>query len=414
MDIEAIATLLEQKIGLNGKSLGDRTLAKAIERRMSLNGNLNFTAYLSLLQTSEAEFNELIELIVVPETWFFREQEAFRYLTRYIQSHWLTQAKPSILRILSLPCCTGEEPYSIAITLLEAGLLPHQFGIDAIDISHQALAKAQKAIYQQNSFRNPETDFRNRYFRRLETGYQLHPEIRQTVNFIPGNLLNPSWFDHKLPYQVIFCRNVLIYLTQTARDRAIMLLDQALASQGLLFLGCSEAGQKLPPSFIPTAHSLSFGYQKMPTLLPASSLGKSSLPTPAQPVSNGKATSSIRQNSTPQIPVKSPELRKPNPGLSVRLEATQTSLNTNSLAEAIAQCQQDIRQNPTHADAYVRLGQLYQKAGHESQAEQALRRALYLNPQHYQALMTLAQVREQKGDRQGAAILKQRIQRLNS
>lgn len=146
----AIEAMLRQKIGLDANSIGSRTIARAVEQRRVACGLRDHSSYFQHLQTSAKELEELIETVVVPETWFFRDKEPFVYLSQYVTSQWL-KANFSILRVLSVPCSTGEEPLSIAMTLLDSGLAPNQFGIDAVDISKRALLKAKQAIYSKRA-----------------------------------------------------------------------------------------------------------------------------------------------------------------------------------------------------------------------------------------------------------------------
>src|SRR5919199_6211265 len=122
-----IEALLGKKIGLDASTIGSSKITRAIESRRLACGVPDLQSYLQLLQTSPQELEELIENVIVPETWFFRDRKPFDFLGRYVISEWLPNPKNRSLRILSLPCCTGEEPYSIAITLIEAGLPPTQF-----------------------------------------------------------------------------------------------------------------------------------------------------------------------------------------------------------------------------------------------------------------------------------------------
>ena len=147
----AIETMLREKIGLDANSIGSRTIARAVEKRQIACG-LEARSYLYYLQTTAKELEELIETVVIPETSFFRDKEPFVYLSQYVTTEWL-KTNSNILRVLSVPCSTGEEPLSIAMTLLDSGLAPTQFRIDAVDISKRALLKATLAIYSKRSFR---------------------------------------------------------------------------------------------------------------------------------------------------------------------------------------------------------------------------------------------------------------------
>lgn len=184
-----IEEMLRQKLGLDTNSIGSRIVARAVKQRQAVCQVGDRTAYLKLLQSSPQEFNQLIEEVVVPETWFFRDKEPFVYLRNYLHE-WRSHSSEQ-LRILSVPCSTGEEPYSIAITLLDAGLMPHQFQIDAVDISQVALAKAKQGIYGKNSFRGVEQQMIQRYFQAVEGRFELQSIVRESANFIWGNVLEP-------------------------------------------------------------------------------------------------------------------------------------------------------------------------------------------------------------------------------
>lgn len=138
MPQSVIESLLKQKIGLDANSIGSSTIARAIYQRMADCRISTMAGYLGLLQESPQEWEAFVESVVIPETWFFRERESFNFLKDYVLSEWLANNSNRILQILSVPCSTGEEPYSIAIALLEAGLTAANFRIDAIDISKKA------------------------------------------------------------------------------------------------------------------------------------------------------------------------------------------------------------------------------------------------------------------------------------
>src|SRR5262249_52444873 len=143
----AIVALLGHTIGLNPEAIGVETIVRAVRQRMAQCGTSDVQTYLDRIQTSEPELQALIDEVVVPETWFFRDQMPFAYLGRYVMAEWLPSHQHGVLRVLSLACSTGEEPYSVAMALLDTGLPPQHFHIDAVDISHKALHRAQGAVY---------------------------------------------------------------------------------------------------------------------------------------------------------------------------------------------------------------------------------------------------------------------------
>src|ERR1700730_16908720 len=147
-----IAALLKEKMGLDAESIGVACVERAVRERLAAQGLENAQLYWELLSASEPALQELIEAIVIPETWFFRDPEAFAALVRVVREEWLPQHTHSAgaqgtLRILSLPCSTGEEPFSMAMALLDSGFPAQRFHIDAIDISLRAIAHAERGIY---------------------------------------------------------------------------------------------------------------------------------------------------------------------------------------------------------------------------------------------------------------------------
>ena len=436
----AIEALLRQKIGLDALTIGSNTITRAVNRRMEDCGLTDISIYLTKLQTSPPELEELIESVVIPETWFFRDREPFVFLSRYVLSEWLPKNPGKTLRVLSLPCSTGEEPYSIAIALLEAGLNPINFSIDAADISKVALKKAQRAVYGRNSFRDKNLDFRDRYFTGLARDlYQLNDLVRKKVNFIQGNILDSHFLSNQLPYDAIFCRNVLIYFDQAGRNQTIELLNRLLKRTGILFLGHSESGQKLPTQFVSVRHSLAFAYRK--TDVPDSpqvqvekkqtNINYSRLVRESKHAENRE---NIRSYKLPSVDNKSstsyqkyPRKDENSQILSVRaiapppdpaksastdLDRARCAADRGQLQEAAKLCETYLSQNRTNADAYVLLGQVYQATGDRQQAEQSFQKATYLKPDHYEGLIHLALLKEERGDHVGAAIVRRRIQRM--
>ncbi len=385
---DAIESLLRQTIGLDADSIGSRTISHAIEHRRANCGLPDRAAYFLHLQASPQELENLIETVVVPETWFFRDREPFVYLSQFVPQ-WRVAHPKRVLRILSAPCSTGEEPYSIAITLLNIGLTPAQFHIDAVDISKRAILKATQGIYRKSSFRGGDLPEQSRYFQPIAHGQEIHPFLRDTVTFRLGNLLNSNLLSQEA-YHVIFCRNLLIYLDRDSRNQLIQTLDHALAPSGLLFVGAPETSQVTAQHFEPIRHPFAFGYHKQTRIVDRP------LPPIAHPPQE------ILVPVPPSAPICEP----------IELANAQQLADRGHLTKAIAVCQSYLSAHPTDAQAYVLLGEIHQGLNQTEQAEQAFQKAIYLNPNAYEAMTHLALLKEQKGDRAGATLLKQRIQRL--
>ena len=426
----AIEALLKQRIGLDPKTIGSSTIARAVNQRLRDCGVLDLTTYLKRLQTSTEELDALIENIIVPETWFFRDKKPFDFLGNYIKAEWLLFPFKGGLRVLSVPCSTGEEPYSIAIALLESGLTSKNFSIDAVDISKKSIHKAQRGVYSQNSFRGGSTTLQKRYFTQTEDGYQLGDSIKSTVKFIHGNLLDSKFFKAKKQYHIIFCRNLLIYLDKTSRQQAIQLFDDLLINNGLLFVGSSEMGQILPPNFVPVRHPTTFAFRKgsdrqslgisrdssVKTSCPPRAFANDSLQKAQQPLpnplppsegvrgSNSSSASDLNPNRDTNREISTPNSPK-------ILEVARVLADRGQLNEAASLCETYLSENPVSADAYFLVGQIHQAMKHEELAEQCFHKAIYLEPQHYEALLHLALLKEYHGDHKSATLLRQRIQR---
>jgi chemotaxis protein methyltransferase WspC len=396
MSLELISALLCQRIGINVDVVGDRAISRAIEVRRLACCLPNLETYLKKIQSSEQEFNELVEQIVIPETSFFRDRKPFDLLVSQIRSQELSKSRSSPLRILSAPCSTGEEPYSIAIALLEAGLPSHRFHIDAIDISQVAIDQAKRAIYGKNSFRGSDWVNRNQYFLKVDDQqreqYEVRPHVRSTVNFRRGNLLDAfvvsghtSMLNQK--YDIIFCRNLLIYLETSVCQRLFKCFHQMLVPDGLLFVGSSETSKVPSESFEYLQQSFAFVYRKRSIFS-------------HQIAKIKKQTNILTETRTVQEIIPQPD---------VEFQRMQELANVGQLALAIHACKNYLKHNTTHSEAYKLLAILYQATGNYIQSECYFQKTLYLNPNDNEALMNLALLKTARGDKIGADRLHKRL-----
>jgi chemotaxis protein methyltransferase WspC len=413
---EKIANLLREKMGLNAMTIGVHSLERLIKQRVKENHLSDIADYFFLLQTSPEELEELIETVIVPETWFFRDREPFVLLKEYIMKEWMPKNIGKVLRVLSIPCSTGEEPYSIAIALRECGLTSKNFIINGVDISKKSLEKARVGIYGDKSFRGELGDVKQKYFTPLGNKYQLEEVIKRSVNFIQGNLLDRTFSVNQLPYHIIFCRNVLIYFEQAAREQTIQMLDRLLENNGLFFVGHSETQQLLGNHWASMHHSRAFAYQKKGSFPPQKETVKTEkiekkeirkierlihtpapISSPFPPVSSAHSPKALSVTNSPSIVSDIMMIRQLADG--------------GKLKDAASLCETYLSQNPTNADAYVLMGQLYQAMGNEEKGEKNFQKALYLEPNHSDAIVHLILIKEYRGDRVGANLLRQRLER---
>ena len=189
MNTGRFAELLKETMGLDPASIGTSAVQRAVRSRMRAAGVSEADDYWLRLDGSRAALQALIEAVVVPETWFFRDPQAFSAMARLAAEAWpARRAQGGRLRLLSLPCSTGEEPYTMAMALLDAGLPAAAFAIDAVDISGAAIDRARRGVYGRNSFRGADLGFRNRHFARTLPGYAISPAVRGCVTFGQSNL----------------------------------------------------------------------------------------------------------------------------------------------------------------------------------------------------------------------------------
>lgn len=257
-----VEQLLLETIGLDPAAIGRPAIQRAVERRCEQCALPGAADYVRRVRHSQRELQALIETVVVPETWFFRDPAAFEALARYVREEWLAAHPQGVLRLLSAGCSTGEEPYSMAMALLESGVPAARFTIDALDISTHALAVARHAVYGKNSFRSEDLGFRALHMLEATLGHELKPAPRARVHFRAGNLLDTELLAARTPYGVIFCRNLLIYLDRASQQRVVGSLTAALEAGGLLFVGPSESGLLAGQELIYTRWRRSFAFRK--------------------------------------------------------------------------------------------------------------------------------------------------------
>ena len=298
-------TALIRAAGFEPSAFGEAAVSSAVKKRMTLLSCSDEKAYAREVRASEAEFEELALLLAVPETWFFREPESFAFLKIFAAAR-RAGSGGAPLRVLSLPCCTGEEPYSIAIALLEAGLAPADFEIDAVDIHPSFLTAARAARYDANSFRGMDEELRRKYFSNDSGKFILRKELAQTVRFEKGNAMDFAALTKRPPYDAIFCRNLTIYMHAAAQVKLAEALDHCLKPGGVFFLGHSET---MPlPDFRPVKHTLAFAYQRS---VPAPS-APSPAPLPARGISRRICAAPLSGGNIPARPCGAPPYAAPS------------------------------------------------------------------------------------------------------
>jgi chemotaxis protein methyltransferase WspC len=395
-----ITRYLKQRIGLDANSIGETTIRHALRRRSTALGLHTADEYWARLESSGQEQQALIEAVVVPETWFFRYPESFNAFTALALKAQATQPQP--LRILSAPCSTGEEPYSIAMALLDAGFQPGQFSVDAIDISHVSIERARAGNYGKNSFRSNYHSFRERHFEARQQDFHLSERVRNLVRFRSGNLLEPAAFAGEAPYDFVFCRNLLIYFDIPTQEAALKTLLRLARPGGYFFVGPAEASlfSRHGLAALSAAQSFAFRHEFLKTLVPAKAPRPVAAPSPAVLLPRPAAKPAAVSPARPAPP-------KPQADLT---EISHLA-DSGQLDEALRQCQDILSRQGPSAELHYWIGLLHDSAGRSQDALEQYRKALYLDPRHEAALVHMSTLLQTLGDVAGASRLRARAAR---
>ncbi|MBJ2064509.1 protein-glutamate O-methyltransferase CheR [Serratia odorifera] len=244
-----ISQLIYQRAGIVLAAHKREMVYNRLVRRLRLLGLHDFGDYLALLESdpNSAEWQAFINALTTNLTAFFREAHHFPILAEH------ARARPNGYRVWSTAASTGEEPYSIAITLSEAlGQRAASCQVWASDIDTQVLEKAEAGVYRQEDLRTLTPGQMQRYFLRGTGPHQglvrVRPELAARVSFQPLNLLAPEW---TLPgqFDAIFCRNVMIYFDKATQERILRRFVPLLKPGGVMFAGHSENFSQISRDF---------------------------------------------------------------------------------------------------------------------------------------------------------------------
>lgn len=347
-----------------------------LERMQKLRINSYQGYYDFLLNSHEAqsETDELFSLVTIPETHFFRNPAQFEVLREFVLPEIISRKdRDKSLRVWSAGCSKGDEPYSLAIAIMEA--LPDyqswQMSILATDINRKAISFAQKAVYPEKSIHNLPEGYLERYFKQDGKNHILNSEVKGLVNFTYHNLA-------KRPYpledaDIIFCRNVIIYFDLETIKRVIENFYQSLKPGGYLFLGHSESLWQINDKFKTVEFPQTFIYQK------AIAAGKEEV-RPFIGVPEIKFEEFIDAKEPDKTIVHADFQR-----------ATELA-NQGNYQEAKGQLKRIIRQDNLHAEAYYLLGVLAYRTGDLKEAEEQFRRVIYIDHNIELAYFNLAQI----------------------
>lgn len=246
------------------KFLLEKRLSRRVENYL-LNNFEDYYHFLMYDKRRDEELTSVIEILTVNETYFFREFSQLKALSDEIIPEIGERKKDrKRLRIWSAGCSTGEEPYTIAILILEKNLIPEwEIEILGSDINQRVLHAARRGIYRKNAFRSIDDHYIRKYFTdEGEGNYRIVDPVRSLVNFSLLNLVDPFKVKFVGKMDVIFCRNVIIYFDRDTKKKVINNFYDRLTEEGYLLLGHSESLMNISTDFMLRHFKNDLVYQK--------------------------------------------------------------------------------------------------------------------------------------------------------
>jgi chemotaxis protein methyltransferase WspC len=397
MNLTPVTDLLREQIGIAPESLGATVLSCAVEARMRTLGLTVPEEYAARLTGDLEEFQALVGDLTVPETWFFRGGDVFVFMARHIANEVRLRQTGKRYRILSVPCSTGEEPYSLAIALVEAGVPPAGWAIEGVDLSARQIERACEGRFGEFSFRQTAPELRLRYFQPIDTRWELAPAIRSLVRFRQGNLFAPFFMAGEEPFDLVFCRNLFIYLHPAARQRALATLDRLLAPQGLLCMGHAEPLEFLDPRFVHFGPDGYFLYSRR----------TAQAPDQVPPVVDRPRWDPAPWPEAAALPTTAAPHSAP---VDLLAQARQQA-DRGQLDLALATCGTILSRSGSSAQVFCLMGVLHQARQEKDEATRCFQRALYLEPAHRDSLTHLMLLCQEHGDHVQEARLRRRLDR---
>jgi chemotaxis protein methyltransferase CheR len=250
-ELSEIRMLIEERTGIRFDESRERFFSTRVREHLHAKSFHHGSELVRAIRKSNVEYEGLLERLLTQETSFFRYPAVFDAFEKRVlpelhaKKFW---KNPRTLRVWSAGCSTGEEPYSIAITILDALSLADAWNVEilATDVGRHALKQAERGVYAGRSISSVKPTQLSAHFSAVKDGYQVKPRLRKIVNYAQMNLASPVYLGRM---DLIFCMNVLIYFSEARRAAVVQRFYESLEPGGYLFLGHSESISKMPVKF---------------------------------------------------------------------------------------------------------------------------------------------------------------------
>ena len=413
-----ILKILGEETGLEADSIGDVSINRSVRTAMHKLGITNNQAFVKEILKNKKSLQVLIEEIKVSETWFFRDIESFNLFKSYISENKSNFDSINKLRILSSPCSTGEEPYSIAMSILDMGIPKSYFEINACDISVESISKAKSGLYTKSSFRVDYFDFKNRYFTAFPHNFEIKDEVKELVSFSCQNMVKTDFLINDYKYDIIFCKNLFIYLNDESRQIVLNNILRLLKENGILFVGLSELNYLTRNGFEQINYSMSFACKRLvkneDNLLQTKIRNITEQNKPRQRQDNYRKENIKFENFKIQLQAEQNETKDNNDqelyvnDLLLQLKSFSDNgkyIEAHNIGDKILEF------DKTNITALFTKGMLYNADKSFDKAKEFFSKVLYLDPKHYESLIYMSLIEESSGRTDKAEIFKSRAEK---
>jgi chemotaxis protein methyltransferase CheR len=389
----SLKAYLIQATGLTYYVDKDGDLGWRLQRRFQARGVDNCAAYLNVLRDlskGPAELDELIPEVTIGETHFFRHREHFNalksvVLPNLLERHHLKRS----LRIWCAGCSDGPEPYSLSI-LLKRDMAPMLAGwnvnIVATDINRRSLARAREGIYEEWAFRGTDADLKTDCFVRQGKYWQIAQKYKEGISFQYHNLVEnpfPSLVNNLAGFDLIICRNVMIYFGPELLDKMIQQFHESLAEGGWLLVGPTEPNMTSFRSFcVVNSPGVTLFRKSGRRTPPAAAINSVMVALPPQPALELRQNTPTPAARIPPVPPKALPM----------LADLRSHADQGKWMQASSCCEQLLKNDQLNATLHFYNALILEQMGRRREVEAALKRAIYLDrravlPHYYLGLL---------------------------